>query len=207
MAARRGRGPVGRSCAWALSEGFTLHLRPDAAASGDRITGMWLDGEADRRGDQTYSVTVNSFLATGGDNFFELANGTEQAGHRQDRPAGDGRLHGARSPPTAPCRSTTPSARSASPSPRMLRRPYRPGDQVAFDLSSLAFSTAADAKDTRGHGELSDGHDLGTFRVDNTVGDDDRDEYGTAAVSVNLPATRQRRRRTSRSPVPPPAPR
>ncbi len=39
------------------------------------ITGMWLNGEPIDLA-ATYSVTVNSFLATGGDNFRELANGT-----------------------------------------------------------------------------------------------------------------------------------
>ncbi|MCP6582573.1 5'-nucleotidase C-terminal domain-containing protein, partial [Klebsiella pneumoniae] len=42
------------------------------------VTGMWLDGEPIDLG-QTYSVTVNSFLASGGDNFHELANGAGKA--------------------------------------------------------------------------------------------------------------------------------
>ena len=38
---------------------------------------MWLDGTPiDLAG--TYAVTVNSFLATGGDNFFALAGGTNK---------------------------------------------------------------------------------------------------------------------------------
>ena len=41
-----------------------------------------------------YSVTVNSFLASGGDNFRALAGGTSKRDTGQDRPAGDGRLHG-----------------------------------------------------------------------------------------------------------------
>jgi 5'-nucleotidase len=42
------------------------------------ITGMWLNGVAIEPG-TSYSVTVNSFLASGGDNFRELANGTGKA--------------------------------------------------------------------------------------------------------------------------------
>ena len=38
------------------------------------VTGMWLNGVPIDPA-ATYSVTVNSFLATGGDNFFELNNG------------------------------------------------------------------------------------------------------------------------------------
>ena len=85
-------GPRGRSCGWVprrASPTPTTRRRP----AGSRITGMWLDGTPIDPA-TTYSVTVNSFLAAGGDNFAALAGGTEQAGHRQDRPAGDGRLHG-----------------------------------------------------------------------------------------------------------------
>ena len=38
---------------------------------------MWLDGEAIAAG-TTYSVTVNSFLAAGGDNFFAFAEATDK---------------------------------------------------------------------------------------------------------------------------------
>ena len=38
---------------------------------------MWLDGVAIDPA-ASYSVTVNSFLGTGGDNFFELANGANK---------------------------------------------------------------------------------------------------------------------------------
>ena len=39
---------------------------------------MWLNGEP-LSPTTTYSVTVNSFLAAGGDNFREFANGTDKA--------------------------------------------------------------------------------------------------------------------------------
>ncbi len=48
------------------------------AAAGQHITGIWLSG-VPINPSQTYSVVVNSFLAAGGDNFFELANGTNKA--------------------------------------------------------------------------------------------------------------------------------
>ena len=68
--------PVGRLAAVPQAghqQGLHLHLRPDRA-QGSRITGMYLDGTAIDLA-ATYSVTVNSFLATGGDNFTAL-NGT-----------------------------------------------------------------------------------------------------------------------------------
>lgn len=47
-------------------------------APGNRITGIWLKGVAVDPA-ATYRVVVNSFLAAGGDNFLELAKGTNKA--------------------------------------------------------------------------------------------------------------------------------
>ena len=47
------------------------------AAAGEHITGIWLSG-APVNPSQTYRVVVNSFLASGGDNFLELAAGTNK---------------------------------------------------------------------------------------------------------------------------------
>ena len=56
------------------SEGFFATY--DATrAEGDRITGMWLNGKAIEPA-TAYSVTVNSFLASGGDNFRGFTAGT-----------------------------------------------------------------------------------------------------------------------------------
>jgi 5'-nucleotidase len=61
-----------------ISKGFTYTATPPPAGSpaGTRgtVTGMWLDGTPIGMG-TVYSVTVNSFLAAGGDGFTELANG------------------------------------------------------------------------------------------------------------------------------------
>ena len=60
-----------------VSSGFRYMYLPDNPA-GQRITGMWLNDEPiDPAG--TYRVTVNSFLASGGDNFKTLAGGTNPA--------------------------------------------------------------------------------------------------------------------------------
>ncbi|GAB3460293.1 ExeM/NucH family extracellular endonuclease [Actinophytocola sediminis] len=60
-----------------VSTGFRYTYLPDNPA-GERITSMSLnDTPIEPTG--TYRVTVNSFLAAGGDNFFTLAEGTDRA--------------------------------------------------------------------------------------------------------------------------------
>lgn len=60
-----------------VSKGFTYTYDPEAP-KGSRITSMKLDGTPiDPAG--TYRVTVNSFLAAGGDNFATLGDGTDPA--------------------------------------------------------------------------------------------------------------------------------
>ncbi len=56
------------------SEGFTYTYNASKAA-GSRITGMWLNGQPIGLA-TSYSVTANSFLAGGGDNFTAFAGGT-----------------------------------------------------------------------------------------------------------------------------------
>ncbi|MFI7079806.1 ExeM/NucH family extracellular endonuclease [Micromonospora sp. NPDC049903] len=59
-----------------VSKGFSYTYDP-TAAQGSRITSMQLDGAPiDPAG--TYRVTVNSFLASGGDNFTTLGGGTDR---------------------------------------------------------------------------------------------------------------------------------
>ncbi|MEC9051908.1 MAG: bifunctional UDP-sugar hydrolase/5'-nucleotidase [Actinomycetota bacterium] len=58
-----------------VSDGFEWSYDPTAAA-GEHVTGMWLDEEPIEM-EETYSVVANSFLASGGDNFFTLAEGSD----------------------------------------------------------------------------------------------------------------------------------
>ena len=111
---------------------------------------MWLNGAPIAAG-TTYSVTVNSFLASGGDNFRAFAQGTSKrdTGKVDLQAMVDYMAEFANtSEGDARSRSTTPSTRSAWPS-RPAQRRTTVGDTVEIDLSSLAFSTAADLKDTR----------------------------------------------------------
>jgi 5'-nucleotidase len=67
-----------------VSEGFSYEWSA-GAADGNRvdIASITIDGVAiDPAGE--YRVTVNSFLADGGDNFFELVNGTDRLGGEVD---------------------------------------------------------------------------------------------------------------------------
>lgn len=67
---------AGRPVLWlGVSEGFEFYYEPEAAR-GERITGMFLHGEVIDPAAQ-YRVTVNSFLAGGGDNFATLTEGME----------------------------------------------------------------------------------------------------------------------------------
>jgi 5'-nucleotidase len=149
------------------------------------ITGMWLDGQPIDL-NASYSVTVNSFLSTGGDNFRSLAGG---AGKRDtgkidltamvdymDEFAADAPL---------PVNYAQHAVEVAFPSGAPAQ--YAAGATVAFDLKSLALSTAADVKDAAVDVSLN-GTSLGSFPVDNTIGVTPYDDYGTASVSVTLPA-------------------
>ncbi|MFV2144103.1 5'-nucleotidase C-terminal domain-containing protein [Isoptericola sp. G70] len=163
------------------SEGFTYTYDP-ALAEGDRITGMWLDGEAIDL-DASYSVTVNSFLATGGDNFHVFADGADardtgkvdltafvdyMAEHAVDEPLG-----------------VDPSQRAVGVS-FSVNEALEAGAPTAFEVSSWSMSAPADVTDDELVVEL-DGQELGRFAVDSTVGTEPFDEVGTASVELTLP--------------------
>ncbi len=164
------------------SAGFRSTYDP-ARPEGDRITGMWLDGVKIAPA-TTYSVTVNSFLASGGDNFRALRDGTQR------RDTGKVDLEAmvdyldANSPVAHDTAQHAVGVSFAAGSPAS----YLPGDHVRLNLSSLAFSAAEDAKDANVTVSLG-GTTLGSFAVDNTIGAvDQNDEYGKAVVDVVIPA-------------------
>lgn len=159
-------------------------LTPYTAPKGT-VTGMWLDGAPIDLA-ATYSVTVNSFLSTGGDNFFELAKGTAK------RDTGKVDL-AAMVDYMAALASTTPlpvdyAQRAVEVTfPAGAPARYELGTEVAFDVKSWSMSTAADVKDTELVVSLGD-KVLGTFPVDSSIGTVVYDDYGTASVKVKLPA-------------------
>lgn len=149
------------------------------------VTGMWLDGVPIDPA-ATYSVTVNSFLATGGDNFRELAKGAD--------PRDTGKVDlAAMVDYMAAFASSTPLAVDYAQRAVEVAFPagapaaYEPGATVSFAVASWTMSTAADVKDSAVDVSLG-GKKLGSFALDNTIGTVVYDDYGTASVSVTLPA-------------------
>ena len=163
-----------------ISEGFNYTYDPGAAA-GSRITGMWLNGDPIVDATQ-YSVTVNSFLASGGDNFGSFATGTGKRDTGQTDLQAMVDYMADNTPVSVDYTQRSIGVHFPGGAPAE----YGSGDTVAFTLSSLAFSTAADQNDTGVAVKLGDTV-LGMFPVDNTVGTDILDEYGKASVSFALP--------------------
>ncbi|MET0909342.1 MAG: bifunctional UDP-sugar hydrolase/5'-nucleotidase [Ilumatobacteraceae bacterium] len=159
-------------------------LTPYTAPKGT-VTGMWLNGEPISL-TASYSVTVNSFLASGGDNFFELANG---AGKRDtgkiDLTAMVDYMEEFAADAPLPVDYAQRAVEIGFPAGAPAS--YAGGDTVAFGVKSWTMSTAADVKDTAVVVSLGDTV-LGTFPLDNTIGTAVYDDYGTASVSVKLPA-------------------
>ncbi|WP_418275559.1 5'-nucleotidase C-terminal domain-containing protein [Isoptericola jiangsuensis] len=167
-----------------VSDGFEYTFDP-AGEAGDRIGTMFLDGEPLDLA-ASYSVTVNSFLATGGDNFFTLAEGTgaRDTGKIDLAAMVDYLATFAADEPLA----VDYSQRAVGVSfPADAPASYAPGATVAFDVSSWSMSTADDVKDAELTVSL-DGAELGSFPVTTTPGTTVDDLVGTASVSVTLPA-------------------
>ncbi|HST46692.1 ExeM/NucH family extracellular endonuclease [Jatrophihabitans sp.] len=163
-----------------ISQGFTYTYDPQAAA-GSRITAMWLNGTAIDSA-ASYSVTVNSFLAAGGDNFGAFALGVNKKDTGQTDLQAMVEYMNSHTPVSPDYTQRSVGVRFPAGAPAS----YLPGDQVNFNLSSLAFSTAPDLKDSSVTVKLG-ATDLGSFAVDNTVGTAITDEIGTASVSFTLP--------------------
>jgi len=173
-----------------VSEGFTytytetpVTVNGTATFQGE-ITGMWLDG-APIDPAQTYSVTVNSFLASGGDNFFELAKGAD----RRDTGKVDLQAmvdymaaHAADTPLPVDYRQRAVEVEFPAGAPAS----YAPGGRVRLDVASWAMS-GTDVEDAEIQVRWGD-QVLGSAPVDNTIGTAVYDQYGTASVDVALPA-------------------
>ncbi|QCR44222.1 bifunctional metallophosphatase/5'-nucleotidase [Curtobacterium sp. SGAir0471] len=160
------------------SAGFAYTYDP-LAAPGERITGMTLDGEP-IAADRTYKVTVNSFLATGGDNFGAF----KEAAVKQDSGMVDleAQVQYFREHPTVAVQEDQRSV-----GVRVSEAPdggFGPGDAVRIDLSSLTFSNAADQGGTVS--VSAGGQELATAEIDPTVVDT-TDEQGRATLDFTVP--------------------
>lgn len=151
-----------------------------------KVTAMWL-GNRPVVHDQTYSVTVNSFLAGGGDSFTVFAEGTARRDTGQTDLEALVSYVDARTAKRALAVNDRQRAVGLS-LPAGAPTSYGAGDVLRFQLSSLAYTGAGDRTDSQVSLEAGR-HQLGTIRrIDNTVapGATD-DEAGRVAVAVRVP--------------------
>lgn len=161
-----------------VSAGFRYIYDPDAPA-GERVVEMSLNGAPIEEGGQ-YTVVVNSFLAAGGDNFGTLAQGssTQDSGQSDLVAMVDYMAEFGTASPDVVQRAVGVSWVSDPAAT------FAPGDELALDLSSLAFSGDV-VKPTEVSVTL-DGQQIGTAAVDTAVVDT-TDEVGRAQVRVTIP--------------------
>jgi 5'-nucleotidase len=165
-----------------VSEGFFSTYDP-TRREGDRITGMWLNGKPVEPGTQ-YSVTANSFLAEGGDNFrgFRAATGKRDTGKSDLQAMVD---YMAAKAATTPLPVKADQRQVGVSWPAGAPRFYRLGGELKLNLSSLAMSTAADPKDAN-LGIKVGNVARSSAPVDNTIPAAQDDEAGKSAVTVKL---------------------
>ncbi|GGK93758.1 multifunctional nuclease/2',3'-cyclic-nucleotide 2'-phosphodiesterase/5'-nucleotidase/3'-nucleotidase [Salinibacterium xinjiangense] len=167
-----------------VSEGFeyTYVVNPIVAGTPvtGTVTGMSLNGVAIAPTD-VFTVTVNSFLASGGDNFGAFGAGTN--------PTDSGKIDLQSMVDyfeAKPVASPDSAQRAVGVS---LSAPdadgYSSGDQVTLSLSSLLFSTSAPRAGTA---VVSAGNvELGRAAIDPAIVDT-TDESGRASVAITIPA-------------------
>jgi 5'-nucleotidase len=164
------------------SDGFFATYDP-TRPEGNRVTSMSLNGKPIALA-TSYSVTVNSFLASGGDNFREFAKGTA----RRDTGRVDLQAmvdYMAAKAKTTPLPVDLKQHFVGVTWPADAPRFYRIGQNVQLKLSSLAMTAPFDAKDARLNIKVGD-RTLNPTPVDNTVDATPFDESGRSAVSVKL---------------------
>ncbi len=154
------------------SEGFTYTYVPPAAGAPagtkGEVTGMWLDGDPITDAG-VYSVTVNSFLAAGGDGFTTLGQGAgKQDTGKTDLQAQVDYFAEFASTEPLPVAPSLAQRSVGVKFPASAPATYAPGGTVAFDVSSFSMTGPGDTKDTAVVVEL-DGDELGSFPLTNTV--------------------------------------
>ena len=164
------------------SKGFTW-TEDSSRAEGDRITGMWLDGVAIDPA-ATYTVSANSFLATGGDNFRALTLGT----NKQDTGFTDLQATVDYLAETRPARRSPVDFAQHGVGARVPAGPFAAGDTVTIPVDSLSM-TGGGSADVDTTVSVSRGAtDLGTFPVTTALPTTPYDIPGAATVSFTLPS-------------------
>jgi len=171
------------------SKGFT-YAYDRTAEPGRRIKQMWLRGER-VRAKQEYSVTVNSFLAAGGDSFGTFVRGSDvrDTGQTDLQAMVDYMArHGADRPAASSWRQ------QAVGLDWRTDRVVRPGHRrIAVKVSSWAFTGPGDERDRRIVVKIGKAR-LGAFKVDNSLPAMENplsafDETGTARIRVRVPGS------------------
>lgn len=162
-----------------VSKGLT-YITDYAAVPGSRITHLELDGVAVDPA-ASYRVVVNSFLASGGDNFATLAQGANKAD------SGLVDLEAmvswfATNGEAAPDLAQRSIGVALSPAP--TAEGYEVGSQVQVDLSSLDF-TLTPTPATEVTVSIA-GTEVGTVPIDRTLVPV-TDEFGKASLAVTIP--------------------
>ncbi|MEU1973285.1 5'-nucleotidase C-terminal domain-containing protein [Microbacterium sp. NPDC019599] len=162
-----------------VSKGLT-YITDYAAPAGSHITNLEFEG-APVDPAATYRVVVNSFLASGGDNFFTLGQGTNKADSGLvdlEAMVAWFTLNGEATPDLAQ-RSI-----GVALSPAASANGYEVGTQVKVDLSSLDF-TQTPTPATSVTVSIA-GTDVGTASIDRTL-IPLTDEFGKASLTVVIP--------------------
>jgi 5'-nucleotidase len=159
-----------------VSTGFEYTYDPTAAA-GSHIGTMYLDGHVVDPA-ASYRVTVNSFLAAGGDNFTTLAEGSDQAD--SGRIDLQSMVDYFKANPVA-----SPDYGQRAVGVVLSTSSVEAGSDLTLDLSSLLFSNG---EPNEGTAVVSLGDtELGSAAIDPTIVDT-TDEVGRASVTVTIPA-------------------
>jgi 5'-nucleotidase len=163
------------------SEGFEFTYDP-ARPEGDRITGMYLHGKLLDLG-ASYSVTANSFLAAGGDNFRGFAAATQ----KRDTGVSDLQAMVDYMAAFASKTALTPSyAQHAVGVHFPNGDTVAQGRQLRLELSSLVMTAAGDVQDEAVRIWLGS-RNRGIAPVDSTLMTVPFDEAGTASALVDIP--------------------
>ena len=152
-----------------------------AAARGEHVTSVTLAG-APLDEAATYKVTVNSFLASGSDNFGAFAEGAARADSgKVDLQAQVDYFEANRGVEIGPDAAQRAVGLRATPAPE---GGFRAGDEVTLELSSLVFSN-----DVVPAGPVSvslDGTELASAPIDATIVDRS-DDQGRATLTFTVP--------------------
>ncbi|TWX34551.1 bifunctional metallophosphatase/5'-nucleotidase [Frigoribacterium sp. ACAM 257] len=163
------------------SAGLTYTYDP-TADTGSRIGDVFLEGAAINDA-VVYKVTVNSFLATGGDGFTAFANGRAHADSGKVDLQSQLEYFDAQTEPSSPdFASRSVGVSGVAPAPA---GGFEAGDTVSMSLSSLVLSQLGSDGPVSVTASL-DGVELASAPVDVTVLDA-ADEQGRAALTVTVP--------------------